>query len=126
LPRLGSVQTVALLALLMPQHRDLDRVVQAEKYTWCEALGAPPLTRYVSNVFVVPTQAGVDLPALFGEAIKAAGLNQRPQELSCHAGFATREEATATRQRRLTGEGEVVMRNMPRVAVEWGYTGAAK
>jgi hypothetical protein len=96
--------------------------IDSAEFTYCEALTAPPLTRYVSRVFAVPTGAAADLPALFGEAIKAKH-HPRPQELACEKRFATHGEADTARERRLSGTGQVL--KMPTVAVEWSYAPAA-
>jgi hypothetical protein len=85
---------------------------------WCEALTAPPFTRYVSRIFELPADTSINLPALFGAAVVAKH-HPRPQELACDKRFASRAEADAARERRLQGTGAVI--KMPIVAVEWQY-----
>ena len=107
------------LSLVLPVSTVRDMPSQADRYTWCEALSAPPLTRYVSKVFLVPSGSTVDLTIPFAEVVKARH-HPKPQELACDGVYATKAEADVAHARRVAGTGAVL--RMPIVAVDWAYT----
>ena len=107
------------LSLVLPVSSVRTLPSQADRYTWCEALSAPPLTRYVSNVFLVPSGSTVDLTIPFSEVVKAKH-HPKPQELACDGVYATKAEADVAHGKRVAGTGAVL--RMPIVLVDWAHT----